>query len=142
MKKFISTIIMSMMLVAVGSVMSVTADAQPRSCETNSRYNGHDNGLHKGWYKNGKNRAGNREYRDANYQERYNDDEYYTYNDGRPNVYQRHRKAINIGAATGAGAIIGALIGGKKGALIGGAAGAGGGYIFTKKQSPKNYPRY
>lgn len=59
----------------------------------------------------------------------------------RPSVYSRHRKLINIGAATGAGAIIGKLIGGRKGALIGAAAGAGGGYIFTKKQRPRNYNR-
>jgi len=56
-----------------------------------------------------------------------------------PNVYDRHRKAINIGVATGVGALIGALIGGKKGALIGGAAGVAGGYIVTKKQAPRNY---
>ena len=135
-------VIMSMMLAAIVPVMSVTASAQTRYCETNSRNNGHNNGLHKGWYKNGKNRGGNREYRDANYSDRYNDNGYYNYNNGQPNVYQRHRKAMNIGIGTGAGAIIGALIGGKTGALIGAAAGAGGGYIVTKKQSPKNYRRY
>ncbi len=140
MKKIISTLVMGIMMAAAVSVMSVTANAQTRYCNTNVRDNRHDNGLHKGWYKNKK--RGNREYRDANYSDRYNDNGNYNYDDGRPNVYQRHRKAINIGAATGAGAIIGALIGGKKGALIGAAAGAGGGYIFTKKQSPKNYYRY
>ena len=59
----------------------------------------------------------------------------------RPNVYRRHRKAFNIGIGTGAGLLLGGLIGGKKGALIGGAAGAGGGYLVTKKQRPKNYVR-
>ena len=142
MKKFISTIIMSLMLVAAVPVMSVTANAQTRYCETNSRNNGHDNGRHKGWYKNGKNRGGDREYRNANYTDRYDDNGYSNYDNGRPNVYQRHRKAMNIGIGTGAGAIIGALIGGRKGALIGAAAGAGGGYIATKVQKPKNYRRY
>jgi hypothetical protein len=57
----------------------------------------------------------------------------------RPNFYRRHRKAINIGAGTAGGAIIGGLIGGRKGAAIGGLAGAGGGYIFTKKQRSKHH---
>lgn len=142
MNKIISTIVMSLMVAAAVPMMSVSADAQTRSCQTKSHYknNGHDNGLHKGWYKNKK--RGNREYRTANYSDRYNDDGYYNYNDGRPNVYQRHRKAMNIGIGTGAGAILGGLIGGKKGALIGAAAGAGGGYIVTKVQKPTNQRRY
>lgn len=59
----------------------------------------------------------------------------------RPNFYQRHRKAINIGGGTVGGALIGGLIGGRKGALIGGLAGAGGGALYTHKQRPKNYYR-
>lgn len=60
----------------------------------------------------------------------------------RPNFYRRHRKAINIGAATGIGMLVGGLLGGKKGVVIGGLAGAGGGALFTHKQKPKNYTRY
>lgn len=62
---------------------------------------------------------------------------------GRPYVqksrtfYQRHRDKINVGIGTGAGAILGGLIGGKKGALIGGLAGAGGGALYTYKIKPK-----
>ena len=62
---------------------------------------------------------------------------YYYYK--RPNFYRRHRKAVNIGAGTVGGAIIGGLIGGKKGAGIGALAGAGGGYLFTKKQRSKHH---
>jgi uncharacterized protein YcfJ len=62
-----------------------------------------------------------------------------TYVYKRPNFYRRHRKAVNIGASTVGGAIIGGLIGGRKGAAIGGLAGAGGGYIYTKKQRPKHH---
>jgi hypothetical protein len=62
---------------------------------------------------------------------------YYYYK--KPNFYRRHRKAINIGGGALAGALVGGLIGGRKGALIGTAAGAGGGYIFHKKQRPKNH---
>jgi hypothetical protein len=59
----------------------------------------------------------------------------------KPNFYRRHRKAINIGAATGIGMLVGGLLGGRKGVVIGGLAGAGGGALFTHKQRPKNYYR-
>jgi len=60
----------------------------------------------------------------------------------KPNFYRRHRKAINIAAGAGAGMLLGGLIGGRRGAGIGALAGAGGGYLVTKKQRPKNYVRY
>ncbi len=59
----------------------------------------------------------------------------------RPNVYRRHRKAFNLAIGTGAGMLVGGLLGGKKGVVIGGLAGAGGGALFTHKQRPKNYVR-
>lgn len=59
----------------------------------------------------------------------------------RPNVYQRHRKAFNIGIGSGVGALIGGLVGGKKGLIIGGLAGAGGGAVVTAVQRPQNYYR-
>src|SRR6266567_6861629 len=67
-----------------------------------------------------------------------NDGRYYSYNDqyngyDQQRVYDRHRKAINIGVATGTGAILGALFGGRKGAVIGAAAGAATGYVVTKR---------
>ena len=65
-----------------------------------------------------------------------------TYTYGKPSFYSRHRKAVNIAAATGIGAILGGLFGGKKGALIGAAAGVAGGAIVTSRQSPRNYYRY
>ena len=136
MKKLISTVVMGMILAAAVPLMSVTARAQTRYCESNRREDRRESRRERRnyttrYYGDGYNNTGS--YNTANYR---------AYNTGRPNVYQRHRQAINIGAATGAGAILGALIGGRKGALIGAAAGAGGGYIFTKKQSPKNYYRY
>lgn len=79
-----------------------------------------------------------------NYNEGYSNSGYYTdgYGVRRPNVYDRHRKAFNLAIGTGGGALLGAIIGGKKGALIGGAAGLVGGAIVTKKQRPRNYVRY
>jgi len=55
----------------------------------------------------------------------------------RPSFYRRHRNLINIAIGTGAGALLGGLIGGKKGALIGTAAGAGGSALYTYKIRPK-----
>ncbi|HTH51031.1 MAG TPA: glycine zipper domain-containing protein, partial [Pyrinomonadaceae bacterium] len=57
------------------------------------------------------------------------------------NFYRRHRKAINIGAGAVGGAVLGGLIGGRRGAGIGALAGAGGGYLVTKKQHSKHYTR-
>ena len=55
----------------------------------------------------------------------------------KPNFYQRHRNLINIGIGTGAGALLGGVIGGRKGALIGAAAGGGGSALYTYKINPK-----
>ena len=58
------------------------------------------------------------------------------------NVYDKHRNLINIGIGTGAGALIGAIVGGKKGALIGTAVGAGGSALYTYKINPKKKRYY
>jgi hypothetical protein len=55
----------------------------------------------------------------------------------KPSFYRRHRNASNVGIGTGAGAVIGALAGGRKGALIGAAAGGGGGALYTYKLKKK-----
>jgi hypothetical protein len=54
-----------------------------------------------------------------------------------PSFYRRHRNLINIGIATGGGALIGGLAGGKKGAGIGALVGAGSGALYTYKLNPK-----
>src|SRR5215210_7822198 len=59
----------------------------------------------------------------------------------RPSFYRRHRNLINVAVGTGAGALLGGLIGGKKGSLIGLAAGAGGSALYSYKIKPKT-PRY
>lgn len=129
MKKYITALVMAAVL---GIVTPVASLAQTRYCDDNGR-------------QSRKSRQYNeRAYNNAGY---YTNDGYYTQDDydygvKKPNVYQRHRKAMNVAIATGAGAILGALLGGKKGALIGAGAGAVGGLVITKKQAPKNYYRY
>lgn len=69
---------------------------------------------------------------------------YYAVRRERPSFYRRHRNLINLGIATGAGALIGGLAGGKRGALIGAGTGAGAGALYTYVLRPKKrrYYRY
>jgi outer membrane lipoprotein SlyB len=60
----------------------------------------------------------------------------------RPSFYRRHRNASNVAIGTGAGALIGAIAGGKRGALIGSAIGAGGSSVYTYKVKPKKRRYY
>ena len=68
-----------------------------------------------------------------------------TYRNGRvvwvrtrkPSYYRRHRNRINMALGTGAGAIVGGLIGGRKGALIGAGSGLAGSALYTYKLNPK-----
>lgn len=117
---------MAAMMAVTIPAMATISFAQTRNCNTNNNR-----------YQN----TGNRYNNDGYYANDSYENENVQYNDGRPNVYDRHRKAVNITIATGAGAIIGALIGGRKGALIGAGVGAASGVIITKKQRPRNYYR-
>jgi hypothetical protein len=52
--------------------------------------------------------------------------------------WQKHRDKLTVAMGTGGGAIIGALIGGKKGAAIGALGGAGGSALYTYKLRNRN----
>lgn len=113
MKKFIASLIM-MSFLAIALPISV--DAQKR-CYTRKRSNV------------------SRNYRNRSYRT-----QGYTYQ--RPSFYRRHRNLINIGAATGGGALLGGLLGGNRrsmgaGALIG--AGAGALYTYVLKPKKRRY---
>jgi hypothetical protein len=59
---------------------------------------------------------------------------YYDYNQPRGrSFWQKHRDKLTVAMGTGAGAILGGVIGGKKGAGIGALAGAGGSALYTYK---------
>lgn len=60
----------------------------------------------------------------------------------RPSFYRRHRNLINIGIGTGAGALLGGLIGGRRGVGWGALAGAGGSALYTYKINPKKRRYY
>jgi hypothetical protein len=60
----------------------------------------------------------------------------------RPSFYRRHRNLINIGIATGAGALVGGLLGGRRGVGLGILGGAGAGALYTYKLNPKRRRYY
>ena len=117
---------MAAMLTVTIPALATTSFAQRRNCDSNNRQY----------------RSENRRYENDN--QRYQSNDQYYENNGysqnnQPSVYRRHNKAFNFAVSTGAGAIIGALIGGKKGALIGAGAGVVTGAIITKKQKSNRY---
>lgn len=69
--------------------------------------------------------------------ERYRYDDDYRYDRDR-SVWDRHRDKITTAAGAGGGAVLGALIGGKKGAIIGAIAGGAGAALYTYKIRDKN----
>ncbi len=109
MKKIIASFVM-MALMAIALPLSV--DAQKR-CYTRKRTNHSRTSYNRG-----------RNYNNRVYQTR-------GYSYQRPSFYRRHRNLINLGVATGGGALIGALAGGKKGAGVGALIGAGSGALYT-----------
>ena len=76
-----------------------------------------------------------RNYRSSRYVNRSYSTRGYTYK--RPSFYRRHRNVINMAIATGGGALIGGLIGGRRGVGIGALAGLGSGALYTYKLNPK-----
>lgn len=72
---------------------------------------------------------------------------YYTtrtvvYGHKRPSWYRRHRNLANILIATGAGGVIGGLLGGRRGVAYGLLGGAGAGALYTYKLNPKRHRYY
>ena len=64
---------------------------------------------------------------------------YYDYTQPRKRTFwQKHRDKLTVAMGTGAGAILGGVIGGKKGAGIGALAGAGGSALYTYKIRNRN----
>ena len=67
---------------------------------------------------------------------------YYTTTVKRPSFYRRHRNVMNMAIGTGAGMLLGGLIGGRRGAGVGALAGAGGSALYTYKIRPKRVRYY
>jgi len=107
MKKFLVSMIMLLMLAAM---LPLSAEACPRHHRHRA--------------------AAARRYRTTTYATR-------SYVARRPSFYRRHRNMVNIGVATGAGALMGGLIGGRRGVGLGMLTGLGAGALYTYKLNPK-----
>ncbi len=126
MKKFLAGLVVLFVLMVS---VPFSADAQSRcGCRNYSsrRYNRNYSRSNYRTYRN---------YRNVN-RYGYNNAGYRTYSTRsyvyqRPSFYRRHRNLINLGAATGGGTLIGALLGGRRGAGIGALIGAGSGALYT-----------
>ena len=92
---------------------------------------------HAGCYRH---RKARKSYKSRNYSSRSYARNYYTpspryrtagYSYQRPSFYRRHRNLINLGVATGGGALLGGILRGKRGAGYGALIGAGSGALYT-----------
>src|ERR1044072_3416297 len=63
---------------------------------------------------------------------------YYNYEPRKRSFWDKHRDKLTVAMGTGAGAVIGGLIGGKKGAAIGALSGGGGSALWTYKLRNRN----
>ena len=71
----------------------------------------------------------------------YDSRSYYDYRNQNRSFWDKHRDKVTVAGGATAGALLGAIIGGKKGAAIGALAGGGGGALYTYKVRNR-YPRY
>ena len=71
-----------------------------------------------------------RRYDTRRYEQRYDGRRYGNWDRNR-STWDRHRDKITTAAGAGGGALLGAMIGGKKGAIIGAIAGGGGAALYT-----------
>lgn len=107
MRKIISAVLLTA-LIAI-SVPFATM-AQTRYCNTNSSR------VSRNYYNN--RATNNRRNYNAGYQRK-------------SSFYGRHRNLVNIGLASGGGAIVGGIIGGRRGLLTGALLGGGAGALYT-----------
>jgi hypothetical protein len=114
---------MRKVLFSIVCVLALSLAAIPVGAQTRNRVSSESYGRR---YNQPTTRASqNQVYRDG----RYDYDDY----DGDGSVWDTSRDKITTVAGAGAGAAIGALIGGKRGALIGAIAGGGGAALYTYK---------
>ncbi len=118
MKKFIAGLVM---LFVFAVTVPLSANAQTYRCRQvrRSSYNSRSynrRNVNRNYY-------GNRGYSESSYRSRgYANNNYYGnrgYVYRQPSFYRRHRNVVNLGIATGGGALIGGIAGGRRGAGIG-----------------------
>jgi hypothetical protein len=131
---------MKKLLATITCLVALTVAAVPVSAQKRQRYS---NRAAQTRY----NQRYNDAYRDRVYRERvYNDSVYGTvYNDDyydNRSRWEKSRDKITTAAGAGGGALLGAIVGGKKGAIIGAIAGGAGAAVYTYKIRDKEPYRY
>ena len=116
--------------VAILAAVSVPAFAQQRNCRRDSRtYSS------RGYYDS-------QGYRNSGYYgntSNYDNRAYYDYGYDNRGFWQKHRDKLTVAIGTGAGAAIGAMLGGRRAAVIGAAAGAGSSALYAYKIRNRRY---
>lgn len=111
--------------VAILAAASVPALAQQRNCRRDSRtYSSRGNYDSRGYYDN------------SGY---YDNRSYYDYGYDNRSFWQKHRDKLTVAIGAGAGAALGAMLGGKRAAVIGAAAGAGSSALYTYRIRNRRY---
>ncbi len=141
---------MKKLTISIICLLALSFAAIPVGAQTRARRN--NNSVYSGYDRRYDQRSNsqydNRDYRDQGYRTDSNNnsvyrDDVYNNNSGYRNnsVWQDHRDKITTAGGAVAGALLGALAGGKRGAVIGAIAGGGAAAIYTYKIRDK-YPRY
>lgn len=110
------------MTVAILAAVAVPGFAQGRTCRTRYESRTYNS---RGYYDSRGNYDNSRVYYDYGYRNR--------------SFWQRHRDKLTVAIGTGAGAAIGAMLGGKRGAAIGALTGAGGSALYTYRIRNRGY---
>ncbi|MEO7674222.1 MAG: hypothetical protein ABIU09_09125 [Pyrinomonadaceae bacterium] len=154
MKKFLAGTLLLFVFAIALPIASYAQSCNRRSYRGNSSNYGYayNNGYNerRGYNRRSYNRRRSSDYGNAYYPVNnrrdydrgyYQPDGYYT-EQRRPSFYRRHRNLVNIGIGTGAGALLGGLIGGRRGIGWGALAGGGSSALYTYKIRPKQRRYY
>lgn len=120
-------------LISIVCLLALSLAAVPVGAQTRARsvYRGVNRGYDRYDQRNVYN---SQIYRDRNYRDYRYDDNYRR----NRSTWDRSRDKITTAAGAGGGALLGAMIGGKKGAIIGALAGGGAAALYTYKIRNKN----
>ena len=124
--KKLSTFILVITILAAASV---PAFAQGRNC---SRAYGSRSSNSRGYYDNSRGYYDNAPVYD-------NSRSYYDYGNRNGSVWNRHRDKLTVAAGTGAGVVLGAIIGGRRGAAVGALSGAAASALYAYKIRNRGY---
>ena len=117
-------------LLSIVCLLALSVTAIPVGAQTRYRRTTDD-------YRRYEQRVADSRYRNQVYRDRsYRGNDYWNRD---RSVWDQHRDKLTTAGGVGAGALLGALVGGKKGAIIGAIAGGGGAALYTYKLRNNRY---